>query len=212
MRGQCLGSVVVEYGHDPLHDDRAVIVLVVDEVHRASAHLNAIFEDALMHVQSVVTVATEGGDQRRMMFVTRFSKSGGIKTCFRNPPMTTSCTSASRQARKMASLKSSGDAKLRGLPRRDVGIGGELQPPGFRTAGDDEFHLDVQRSRGDASEQVTYVVPPPEMSTAIGRRSLVISDSSREGSHHRQSVIDPRMVRACLCAGRFRRVLLTRQS
>jgi hypothetical protein len=102
-RGERVGGVVVQHGDGPLQDDRAVVVVIVGEMDRTAADLGAVLQNGFVDAVTVVALSAKSGISAGWMFITRFSKSGGISTCLRNPPITTSCTPASRQGWNMAS-------------------------------------------------------------------------------------------------------------
>ena len=56
----------LKHRHRLLPNDRAVVVLVVDEVNRAACHFRPVVEHRLMNVVAVHPRAAEGGDQRRV--------------------------------------------------------------------------------------------------------------------------------------------------
>jgi len=65
-RGQRVRRVVVLHGTGPLHDDRATVVLVRAEVHRASADLAAGGQHRFVHVMAPHALASEARQQRRV--------------------------------------------------------------------------------------------------------------------------------------------------
>ena len=64
--GQGLDGVVFEHRDGLLEDDRAVVVLLVGEVHRGAGHLHPLLEDGFVDLTSVETLAGEGGNQGRV--------------------------------------------------------------------------------------------------------------------------------------------------
>ena len=61
--GQGLGRVVRGDREAALEEDRAVVVLVVDVVHRAAAELAAAFEDGAVYAAAVEALASESREQ-----------------------------------------------------------------------------------------------------------------------------------------------------
>jgi hypothetical protein len=62
--GKRLGHVVVQDRHRPLHDHRAMVVLVVGEVDRAAAELGPVFQHRLVDAVTVESFAAKRGHQR----------------------------------------------------------------------------------------------------------------------------------------------------
>src|SRR5262245_1671457 len=60
--GEGVGRVVVEDRHDALQDDRAVVVLIINEVNGATADLRAIVEHRFVNVMPVHSPTAEGGN------------------------------------------------------------------------------------------------------------------------------------------------------
>ena len=63
---QSLRGIIRENFNGLLHDDLSPIGHFVDKVYRCTGHLNAIGQGCFMHMQSIETISTEGGNQGRM--------------------------------------------------------------------------------------------------------------------------------------------------
>lgn len=64
--GKRFGRIVVEHRHRALQNDRAVIVLMIDEMNRAAALPSARRQHGFMDAMPVHSFSTKRGDQRRM--------------------------------------------------------------------------------------------------------------------------------------------------
>ncbi len=64
--GQRIGGVIFQHGADPLKDDRAGIVTLIDEMNRASAELATLVDYRLMHPPAEHSLAAEIRQQGRM--------------------------------------------------------------------------------------------------------------------------------------------------
>ncbi len=111
--------------------------------------------------------------------MTRFSKSSGINTCLRKPPITTSCASTSRHGEKTASRNASGDAHWDRVTTR-VSIPADRAISRPRAEGLLQTTIRMATANWpEVAQRIRFssVVPPPEIRTAIGNRSLPASGS-----------------------------------
>ena len=65
-RRQRISRIAFQHGHASLHNDAAVIDLLVHKMRGRAGDLRAVGEDRLVHVMAVHAHAAEGRDQRRM--------------------------------------------------------------------------------------------------------------------------------------------------
>src|SRR5262245_35264042 len=141
------------------------------------------------------------------MLTTRFSKSGGISTCFRKPPITTYFTPAARHGSKIARLKSASLVDFF-FSTTSVGIAASRAYSNPRAAGLLEITSRIFTGSEPAailSIRLRSVVPPPEMRTAMGSGGPDISHT--EAQRHREEGRGTYEVSArqrhsppCLCA------------
>src|SRR5687768_14423798 len=62
--GEGVGRVIFEHGADALEDNRAVVVLLIDEVNGAAGDFAAVGEDGFVNFSAVHSGAAEAGEER----------------------------------------------------------------------------------------------------------------------------------------------------
>ena len=118
------------------------------------------------------------------MLMTRFAKSGGMATSLRNPPITTSCTPAWRHGPKISAEYASLDFVF--FSATSVAMPAALANSNPFAAGLLEITRRISTGNSRLSRsaiRLRRVVPPPEISTAMGSGFVI----PNPGMNHRDT-------------------------